>query len=99
VEDDNGYALETNDELASLLRAGDHALAVGGHTHLRMVRKFRAADACVAGDASLWFINPGTLARECTPCCAILDCLGGIVQFFDLEVPTSPFAVESFALL
>jgi predicted phosphodiesterase len=94
--DDTGYALETNDDLASLLRSRQHALVVGGHTHSRMVRRFRTADLRIAGDAALWFINPGTLAWDCAPCCAVLDCAQRAVRFFDLD--DAPRPAETFAL-
>ncbi len=97
--EDEGYALETQDELASLLEANRHAIVVGGHTHERMVRRFRAPDLRRVGDASLVFINAGTLARDHTPCCALLDCEHSTVHFFDLEEPATPRAGESFALL
>ncbi len=73
--DDDGYALESNDALAALLREGRFTLAVGGHTHERMVRRF--------GD--LVFVNPGTLALDSAPCCAILDVARSRVAFFDLD--------------
>jgi predicted phosphodiesterase len=96
--EDAGYALETQDELASVLEAHRHAIVVGGHTHARMVRRFRASDLRRAGDASLVFVNAGTLARDHTPCCALLDCKASVVTFFDLEEPSTPRAGESFAL-
>ncbi len=71
---DYGYALETNDALAAL-RATDHTLMVGGHTHERMVRSFGA----------LTVINAGTLTYTDTPCFLVADLQEGYVQFYDLD--------------
>jgi putative phosphoesterase len=73
--DDDGYALASNDALAELVRERRYTLAVGGHTHERMVRRF--------GD--LVFVNPGTLALDSAPCCAILDLARQRVAFFALD--------------
>jgi predicted phosphodiesterase len=92
---DDGYALETNDELAALLNDPKrYALVVGGHTHERMVRRFRASDLRLAGDASLVFVNPGTLSRDFVACCAVLDCAARSVAFFELEDPRAPLRSE-----
>jgi predicted phosphodiesterase len=96
--DDMGYALETQDELAALLQANRYAIVVGGHTHERMVRRFRASDLRIAGDATLVFVNAGTLARDHTPCCSVLDFIDGTVRFLELDDPSAPRASESFAL-
>jgi predicted phosphodiesterase len=93
-EDTDGYALQTNDALAALLVANGHALVVGGHTHQRMVRRIRARELAIAGDASLVFVNPGTLARDSVPCCAILDTDASHVRYFELEDPAVPFPSE-----
>ncbi|HTR51561.1 MAG TPA: metallophosphoesterase family protein [Kofleriaceae bacterium] len=85
--DDDGYALEVNDALTELVEARRHALVIGGHTHLRMVRRF--------GD--LVFVNPGTLARDATPCCAVLDLDAGNVQFYELDDPAAPARSEQLA--
>ncbi len=99
---DEGYALETNDELALLLQANHHAIVVGGHTHERMVRRFRAVELRIEGEATLVFVNPGTLNRDATPCCAILDCStrpeDRTVRFFELEDPDVPLPSETLAL-
>jgi predicted phosphodiesterase len=87
--DDEGYALETNDALTALVRSDRYALAVGGHTHARMVRRFGA----------LVFVNAGTLAPASDPCCAILDVASSRVRFFDLEDPSVARASEDVALL
>ena len=86
--DDDGYALESNLALTTLLDAKRWAFAVGGHTHERMVRTF--------GD--LVFVNAGTLAFDHAPCCAIFDVDAGRVAFFDLEDPRSPRPGEEIAI-
>lgn len=95
---DEGYALETQDELAELLQASKHALVVGGHTHERMVRRFHAADLRRAGPATLVFVNAGTLARAHTPCCVLDVGNAPSVRFFDLADAALPRPLESFAL-
>ena len=95
---DEGYALETNDELAALVTANRFALVVGGHTHERMVRRFRASDLRAPGDGSLVFVNPGALKADSTPCCAILDCAARAVRFFELEDPASPVPSETLEI-
>ncbi len=96
--DTDGYALETNDDLAALLVANRHALVVGGHTHERMVRRFHARALRLEGDASLVFVNPGTLAGDATPCCAILDFDEERVRYFELEDPSTPLPSEIIRL-
>lgn len=98
TERDEGYALQTHDELAAVVRANRYPLVVGGHTHQRMVKRFRATDLGVPGNASLVFVNPGTLARDATPCCAVLDCEARAVVFFDLDDPAEPLESESVSL-
>jgi len=95
---DDGYALRSNEALAALLAAGRYALAVGGHTHERMVRRIDARDAGAPGSASIVFINPGTLARDATPCAAILDCAAREVRYVELEDPARPTPGETVAL-
>jgi predicted phosphodiesterase len=96
--DDDGYALEVNDELATLLEPNHPAIVVGGHTHERMVKRFRAADVRKEGDATLVFVNAGTLARHATPCCGILDCDERVVRFFELDDPEQVAAAECVPL-
>jgi putative phosphoesterase len=86
--DDEGYALESNLALAIVTDARRWTYAVGGHTHERMVRSF--------GD--LIFVNPGTLAFDHAPCCAIFDVEGDRVGFFDLEDPRAPRPEEEIAI-
>jgi predicted phosphodiesterase len=88
TQDDEGYALETNDELTALIQANRYALVIGGHTHERMVKRFD----------SLVFINAGSLARSSNPCCGILDCTARAVTFFDLEDAESPLRAETLLI-
>jgi len=83
--DDDGYALHCNTALGQVLQAGEHALLLGGHTHERTVRRFTAREVLGSGEGSLLYLNPGTLARLDTPCCAILDFSDDAIQFYELE--------------
>jgi predicted phosphodiesterase len=95
---DDGYALESNDDLRRLLEAPPAAgIVVGGHTHERMVRRLRAADVHMTGDASLVFVNAGAVGQTGAPCCAVLDVVAG-VRFFDLADPNAPAPGELIAL-
>lgn len=86
--DDYGYALECNDDLQVLIRAGEYRFAVGGHTHQRMVRHF----------GGLTFINPGALARWSGPCFAVADFAAERVEFWDFDAEQSPVCEENVAL-
>ncbi len=88
LPDDTGYALASNFALETLLAAGRYRLAVGGHTHRRMARRF--------GD--FYFINPGTLAREDDPGFATLDLRAGRVQFYALPPGGAPAPLECVPL-
>jgi len=84
-EHDEGYALQSNTALVGVMRAAQHALLLGGHTHQRTVRRFHANDVLGRGTSSLIYLNPGTLARHDTPCCAILDFADDAMQYYELE--------------
>lgn len=71
--DDFGYAIEVNDALQALVRAGDVNLVVSGHSHRRMVRRV----------GSLTLVNAGTLFREHAPCFGTIDLCAGVVTFFE----------------
>ncbi len=71
---DEGYALETNEELQELSRSRRFKFVFGGHTHVRMVRKYGRPI----------FINGGTLKYDQEPGFAIVDFLDLTVQFFDI---------------
>jgi predicted phosphodiesterase len=87
-DDDFGYALESNDPLQELLAGEEYRFVVNGHTHRRMVRRFR----------QLTVINAGTLFRENDPCFAVIDFALGRVEFFDLAAGTiSPASVHPLA--
>ncbi len=73
---DVGYALEANEPLQRLLRAGEPGLVVCGHTHLRMVRRL----------GGIVFINPGTLRRDHEPAVALLDLAAGVLLLHELSV-------------
>jgi predicted phosphodiesterase len=96
--DDEGYGLHCNHDLAHLLRDNKYALVVGGHTHQRMVRRFHGKELGLPGGASLIFVNPGTLTRTDSPCCAVLDLDAGCVRFFALEDPAAPVPSETLPL-
>jgi predicted phosphodiesterase len=73
--DDFGYALEANDPLQRLLRAGEVRFVVSGHTHVRMVRRL----------GGIVFVNPGTLRGDHEPAVAVLDLGAGEVLFHELS--------------
>lgn len=77
--DTSGYDLDENFALADLLADPSLPLAVGGHTHQRMVRAFprRAGPPLV-------FINPGTLHRDYDSGFAVVDLERRQVAYFDL---------------
>jgi len=69
----NGYALESNEELHSLMSQGKYRFTLNGHSHHPLVRHFQG----------LTIINAGTLLREHTPGFLTLDFEKGIVEFFE----------------
>jgi putative phosphoesterase len=71
---DHGLALESNEALQRLLREGRHRYVISGHTHRPMVRRLEA----------LTIINAGTLLRDQSACCALVDFDAGRVQFYDI---------------
>jgi len=75
MPDDEGYALEVNDQFNSLVRSPDIDIVVAGHTHRRMVRHF---DGLVV-------INAGTLLRHIEPGFAVLDLDEKGVVFYGFE--------------
>lgn len=74
-ENDQGYALEANDELQELLATQEYRFVVNGHSHRRMVRDF----------GGVTVINVGTLFREHKPCFSVLDFDSGTVTFYDVS--------------
>ncbi len=73
--DDQGYALENNNELQSLIALGRHAYVVNGHTHQRMLRRV----------GPLTVINAGTLHRNDDPCFAFVNFEDERATFFRLR--------------
>ena len=73
--DDQGYFLESNIALLSLMREGEYRFVVNGHTHNRMVRSFD----------QLTIINAGTLYHDHHPCFLIADFENGFVHFYDID--------------
>lgn len=95
---DDGYALESNDELRRLIQQRRHRIVVGGHTHVRMVRRYGAGELRLEGDGSLVFVNAGALARSERPCCVVLDLGAPRARFFELGEPGAPVEAEVVAL-
>ena len=73
--DDQGYFLESNIALLGLVLDGEYRFLVNGHTHNRMVRRFK----------DLTIINAGTLYRDHHPCFLIADFEKGFVHFYDID--------------
>jgi predicted phosphodiesterase len=71
--DDFGYAIEVNEPLQRLVRAGEPLVVVCGHSHHRMVRSF--------GPVTL--VNAGTLLRGHRPCFGVLDTGARHVTYFE----------------
>ncbi len=75
-EDDEGYALSSNDALTKVLLSGVPFM-VCGHTHHPMVRTI----------SGLTVINAGTLHREFAPCFCLVDLAERVAQFYDIDDP------------
>jgi predicted phosphodiesterase len=74
--DDQGYFIESNLALRSLVLEGEYRFVVNGHTHNRMVRDFD----------HMTIINAGTLYHDHNPCFLIADFEKGFVQFYDIHL-------------
>jgi predicted phosphodiesterase len=72
---DHGYALENNEALQALLRAGRYRYVLNGHTHWPMVRAFGA----------LIVVNAGTLLGSQGPCCAVLDFAQRVARYHAVD--------------
>jgi putative phosphoesterase len=70
--EDEGYALQNNAELQTLVRRADHRFILGGHTHRPMVRHF----------GSVSVLNPGTLARGEGPGFMLIDFEAGSIRHY-----------------
>lgn len=73
--EDEGYALEANEDLQALIRAGEFRFVACGHTHRRMVRRFDA----------LTVINAGALVRTLEPGFGVVDFGKRSVGWFDFQ--------------
>jgi putative phosphoesterase len=73
--DDEGYALEVNDELRALRARRDVSFVVAGHTHRRMVRRID----------HLTLLNAGTLRRGDDPCVLVVDFARREALFHDVR--------------
>lgn len=70
--DDEGYALQNNADLQTLVRRADHRFILGGHTHRSMVRHF----------GSVTVINPGTLLRSDGAGFMLIDFEAGSIRHY-----------------
>ena len=71
--DDFGYAIDVNEPLQRLIRAGEPLLVVCGHSHHRMVRSF----------GTTTIVNAGTFLRGHRPCFGTIDLDARAVTFFE----------------
>ena len=85
---DHGPALENNEALQRLIAEGRYRYVISGHTHRPMVRAI----------SGLTIINAGTLLRDHTPCCSLLDLGAGRIQFYDLGEDGTPSPGAEWAL-
>lgn len=73
--DHDGYELETNAALGRLLSEQRYRFVLAGHTHQRMARRI----------GGITFVNAGTLHRDFSPCCTLVDFSAAEVVFIDLD--------------
>lgn len=73
---DEGYALDSNFALWELVADRAFRFFVGGHTHVRMVRRFD----------DLIFLNPGTLCRRDAPGFLEVDLRAGTGSWFRVDM-------------
>jgi predicted phosphodiesterase len=78
--DDDGYALETNDDLHALQADPEVQIVLNGHTHRRMVRHL----------AGLTVVNAGTLRADREPGVVLLNVASGDVTWLDLGAGGAP---------
>ena len=88
--EDEGYALDANEDLQTLVDRADYRLVINGHTHSRMVRRF---------GRRLWIINAGTLKGEKEPGFGIVDLTARAVRWYgfgdgDSVQPVATSAIE-----
>jgi predicted phosphodiesterase len=82
---DTADEIYDNLELWSLYRRTDLRFVINGHTHRREVRRFH----------HLIVIGVGTLHRDNTPCCAVIDIPSAVVEFYDIHCGTVTLAGAS----
>jgi putative phosphoesterase len=70
-----GYELESNLMLSTILNANKYRFVINGHTHEPMVRRIQL----------LTIINGGSLCRQERPVCSVVDFDEGSVQFFEVN--------------
>lgn len=75
--DDEGYAIESNEELQELLRSREYDWMIHGHSHRPTDRQM----------GWLRIVNAGTLCREQSPCYVVIDLARGEVEFRPLAAP------------
>ena len=71
---DDTLTLHSNHALWKLVNLHEFDFVINGHTHRRLVQKFD----------DLTLINAGTLFREHTPCCLIVDFESRVAEYFNL---------------
>ena len=71
---DDTLTLHSNHALWKLVNLHEYDFVINGHTHRRLVQKFD----------DLTLINAGTLFREHTPCCLIVDFESRVAEYFNL---------------
>jgi predicted phosphodiesterase len=88
---DEGYALDSNFALWELVADRRFRLAVGGHTHRRMARRFD----------DLTFLNPGTLCRDDEPGFLEVDLGAGTGAWYRVDLervqPDGGFVLDRIA--
>jgi predicted phosphodiesterase len=72
---ERGKELLNNEALQALLKSGAYKFVLSGHTH-------KAGVLHIEGVA---FINAGTLRRDRTPCCSVLDFEGDEIRLYDIN--------------
>jgi predicted phosphodiesterase len=74
-QDDDGYALDANEDLLTLQADPAVQIVLNGHTHRRLVRHL----------AELTIVNAGTLHRGREPGAVLLDLASADVSWLDLR--------------
>ena len=72
--DDEGYGLQFNFPLQSLIESKQYSIVITGHTHTFMVRTIQ----------HLTVVNAGSLIRHGRPVCSVIDFERGGVEFFNV---------------